>query len=427
MSDQPAAQSPARYHSAAILLHWLLALLLAYQFALGLRLDAPAAAAEKFTAYQLHKSVGILILLASLARLGVRLTKPRPAELEAGWRGLAARAVHGLFYAVMIGGPLTGWAVVSTAKIKIPTVLFGVLPWPNLPLGRGAGDAAELGHAVLVWLLPALVALHVAGVLYHLAKRDEVPGRMFGSAAPLALSIAGALALLVACVATGLAGPLAHLWGAGPSGSAPAALAPPAAPSDAATSEPADAEAAMTAPTDEPAASEQAAAPLGADWAVQSGSTLGFSTAYSGTAISGSFRRWDAQIHFAEDDLAHARIAATIQTGSAQSGDSERDETMKGADLLDVAGFPVARFSATGFQRLAPGRYAANGTLSLHGVSRPVRLVFTLKVDGDAALAQGSTTLSRLGFGVGGGDWAATDQVPDNVAIHFTIKARRKP
>ena len=61
----------------------------------------------------------------------------------------------------------------------------------------------------------------------------------------------------------------------------------------------------------------------------------------------------------------------------------------------------------------------------MHGVSRPVRLVFNLKLVGDTAEAQGSTTLNRLAFGVGSDEWAATDQIADPVTVQFTIRARR--
>ena len=157
------ANSPAlaRYHAAAMMLHWLLAALLVFQFALGLRLE-DTATALKFTAYQFHKSIGITILLLSLTRLALRLVLPRPAELGNGWQKLAARLTHWAFYGVMLLVPLSGWIIVSTAKLKMPTMLFGLVPWPNLPLPVLFNDPAKLAHTVLAWALPALIALHVA-------------------------------------------------------------------------------------------------------------------------------------------------------------------------------------------------------------------------------------------------------------------------
>ncbi|MFM5893987.1 MAG: cytochrome b, partial [Novosphingobium sp.] len=205
------SQSPARYHTAAIVLHWLLAGLLVYQFALGLRLDE-LKGSDKFVAFQLHKSIGITVLLLSLARAAMRQFVPRPAEFGAGAQKLAAKLVHWGFYAVMLLGPLTGWIVVSTAKIKLPTMLFGVVPWPHLPLPAAFNEPADLAHTVLVWSLPALILLHVAGVLYHWRLRDEVPGRMLTKGLPQIIAIGAGLLWLVASAGFGNAGTLPNLW-----------------------------------------------------------------------------------------------------------------------------------------------------------------------------------------------------------------------
>ena len=180
-TDRAKSPPSARYHAAAIALHWLLAALLVFQFALGLRLeDVPGP--QKFTAFQFHKSIGITILLLSLARLALRLAIPRPAELGEGLQKLAGRLTHWAFYAVMLLVPLSGWIIVSTAKLKVPTMLFGLVNWPHLPLPAAFNQPADAAHTVLAWALPALIVLHVAAVIYHLRQRDAVPQRMFPAA-----------------------------------------------------------------------------------------------------------------------------------------------------------------------------------------------------------------------------------------------------
>ncbi len=418
MTANPAQSAPpARYHGAAMALHWLLAALLVFQFALGLRLDE-VAGSQKFTAYQFHKSIGITILLLSLARLALRLAVPRPVEVGDGLQKLAGRLTHWAFYGVMLLAPLSGWIIVSTAKLKLPTVLFGLVTWPNLPLPAGFNQPAGLAHTVLAWSLPALIALHVAAVVYHLRQRDAVPARMFPAALAPVLGLVSGLTLLAMTAALGLAGPIPDLWVRAP---APLAAAPLAV-------EPAES-ASEIAPTDLPSplasATADAAVALSCDWMVQPGSRLGFTAQYSVEPVTGTFRKWSARIKFCPDDLPRASFAATISLASADTRDPSRDENLRGPSFFDVARFAQARFTASGFKALAPGRYAASGTLSLHGVSRPVRLVFNLKVVGDTADAQGSTTLSRLAFGVGSDEWTATDQIPDPVTVQFTIRARR--
>lgn len=414
---------PVRYHRAAMTLHWLLAALLAFQFALGLRLESIAVLSDRFNAYQLHKSVGILILLLSLIRLGLRYLLSRPVAADAGTKGMAAKLTHGLFYGVMIGGPLTGWAVVSTAKIKLPTVLFGIIPWPHLPLSAALQEPAVAAHTVLAWLLPALIALHLAGVAWHWRQDDGVAQRMVPGAMPRSGTLLGGLALLAlaALVGTVLTAPK---WWRGISAvpAAVPALAAQPVQSVLATTAP---QAIEPDPAPEPTLSEAAVA-LGSEWQMVPGSRLGFSTSYAGTAINGSFGNWRAEIHFDPVNPGQARISATIMLASARSGDAERDETLKGPSFFNVASQPTARFSASGFQRVGKDRYTAAGSLALNGVSRPVRLTFTLVITGDKARASGSASLSRLAYRIGRDEWEATDQIPDPVGVSFTINAVRK-
>jgi cytochrome b561 len=96
----------------------------------------PAQGHGQLAGYQFHKSVGFLILALSLARLIVRLVARRPAPAEGSPAvKLLVKVVHVLLYAIMIVGPLSGWIMVSTSKIRMQTMVFGTLPVPNLPVG----------------------------------------------------------------------------------------------------------------------------------------------------------------------------------------------------------------------------------------------------------------------------------------------------
>src|SRR5690606_8188057 len=96
-----------------------------------------------------------------------------PDAVEGGFQGFLAKAVHTLLYVFMIGAPLTGWALVSTSSIVVPTVWWGVIPWPHLPLPQAMGELFEQAHELIAWIGLALIVLHVAGALRHqLLLRD---------------------------------------------------------------------------------------------------------------------------------------------------------------------------------------------------------------------------------------------------------------
>src|SRR5690606_5390738 len=140
----------------------------------------------------------------SLARLAWRLTHRPPAKVEGGFQGFLAAAVHTLLYVFMIGMPLTGWALVLTDPTGIPTVLYGTIPWPHLPLPDALNETAEGAHELLAWIGLALIVLHLAGALRHqLLLRDGLLRRM-APAGKAALAF-GLLALaVVTYFATGM-------------------------------------------------------------------------------------------------------------------------------------------------------------------------------------------------------------------------------
>ena len=198
----------ARYSRTAMLLHWALALLLAFQLALGWQLDGLSRGAAQFSGYQLHKSLGITILLLSLARLAIRFWHRRPpAFVDSKWAGWAAKSVHALLYVVMIGGPLSGWIIVSTGKVQFPTLLFGVVPWPHLPVPDGWHEPAEGLHAAMAWLFVGLLVLHVLGALRHQFVKDEnilarmIPAALVARTAAIVAAVLGIGAVGAAYVA----------------------------------------------------------------------------------------------------------------------------------------------------------------------------------------------------------------------------------
>lgn len=183
------SRTVSSYSRTAIVLHWLIALLLIGNFAGGLLMEDlfnspdPASRQLGFTIAQLHKSIGLTILMLSLLRLGVRLVAgapPLPDHMTALERFLA-KLTHWGFYAVMILVPLSGWVMVSASPLGFPTVWFGLFEWPHLPIGtsKQVSGAASEAHEVMAFLGAGLFVLHVAGALkHHFFDRDDVLARM---------------------------------------------------------------------------------------------------------------------------------------------------------------------------------------------------------------------------------------------------------
>ncbi|HEV7386577.1 MAG TPA: YceI family protein [Phenylobacterium sp.] len=420
----------SRYASVAILLHWTIALAIAAQVSIAWRMGGRLTP-ETFALIQLHKSIGVTILVLSIIRLGWRLTNPPPPEPRrlARWEIVLSQVVHWGFYVIMIGMPLTGWLMVSASRTQIPTLLYGKVPWPNVPGIDSLAPAAKKvwesvgvnGHGLLAYGFYALFILHVAGALKHQLFERDMP--VFSRMAPGAVAgrwwdprlLLVVVAVLGAAAFGTLVQPPRPVMGPPPAAAAPAAS--PAEEPAPAPSAPAAAPIAAAQPPAAPASTGPVA------WKVAPGSALTFTTSWSGDAVQGRFDSWKADILFGPEALDKSKVTVTIDMTSARTGDPQRDASLPAGDWFDAATHPKAVFTATRFEKTGADRYVAHGTLNLRGVTKPLDLPFKLTITGDKARVSGDTSLDRTVFGVGQGEFTATDQVPAKVAVHVQLTA----
>lgn len=172
---------PTAWNPLARAFHWLMAVLILAQGTVGWighEMERSPAKIEVMTA---HKSLGITLLLLVLLRLAWRATHrapPHPAG-SSRWEIRAAGLSHVGLYLLMIALPLSGWLAASTSIV--PWKLWWLIPWPDIAATDEAlHEIAEETHEVLVKVLIALVAVHVAAALrHHFLKRNDVLLRMW--------------------------------------------------------------------------------------------------------------------------------------------------------------------------------------------------------------------------------------------------------
>jgi cytochrome b561 len=191
-SAREAMLSGDRYNAAAIVLHWLIALLIVVQLFLGWWMNewVPDHSPQQDAIQSWHVSLGVTILLLVIVRIAARIARPPPPEPAdiPGWERPLINITHSLFYVLLLAIPLTGWALISTGSD--PISLWG-LPWPRLPgMSQYAHDRA-VRHGLksihtywLIWLALLNLALHVAGALKHQFDGHPVLWRMLPGAPP---------------------------------------------------------------------------------------------------------------------------------------------------------------------------------------------------------------------------------------------------
>ena len=162
------------------------------------------------------------------------------------------------------------------------------------------------------------------------------------------------------------------------------------------------------------------------DYVQAPGSTLAFAGKYQGEVFVGRFPGFSTRLSFDPNKLDAARLEVTIPMATATTRNADYDGEMRGASFFDAAKFPQATYVATKFRALGGNRYAADGTLTLRGASKPVTLNFEWTQGGNPVLF-GRAGVQRLAFGVGGGQWADTGLIPDAIAVSTRVVFKPAP
>jgi cytochrome b561 len=168
-----------RYGTPAIVLHWLLALLVAFMASLGWYMMTVEHDPGGRWYMDLHKSIGLIVFGLVLLRVIWRLLH-KPDPLPAGvprWQSHLSSLTHGLLYACMILLPVTG--ILGAEYSRAGLAFFGI-PLQAVAPNRTTSKLFFEIHETLVWTLVTLVALHVMAAFKHLlVDRDQVFERMW--------------------------------------------------------------------------------------------------------------------------------------------------------------------------------------------------------------------------------------------------------
>jgi polyisoprenoid-binding protein YceI len=160
-----------------------------------------------------------------------------------------------------------------------------------------------------------------------------------------------------------------------------------------------------------------------ADWKSDpAGSKLEFFATFEGSPVPGVFKEFDTRLHLDPDSPAAGSLEVTIKVTSADMSIADVNREIATKGWFDYAGFPQAEFRSSDMRRVGGDRYAARGTLSLKGAKQAVEVPFTFAGSGSGATMEGEFTLKRGAFGIGTGEWAATDTIGGDVKVRFKVK-----
>jgi len=399
--------SSQRYTNVAITMHWVIAISIVGMILGGWYMgDLPDGAPGQYFLYQMHKSIGITILLLTVARIIWRVMN-RPPALPDEMNGLektASHLVHLGFYGLMIALPLTGWLYSSVSvKLDVPTVLYGIISWPDVPFVEGlkteaASGAVNFIHSKLAWVVLALLGLHVAGAIKHEFSAEEgvlkrmIPG-LFGKAEKPAAPGRGAVtafgsALAVLIIIAGASPALSILSGSGQAVSADAAFEP--------------------------------------NWTVNpDASSIEFSGTHDGNIYTGTFSNWDAAIQFDPDDPGNGEVRVTVSTTSAEASQKLYTDSLPSPEWFNTGAFPTASVEILNITETAGGNYISTARLTLKHLTVDADFPFSLEIAGDTARMTGQAVFQRKALDLGQSSDPNADWVAEDVSVNVVVEAAR--
>jgi polyisoprenoid-binding protein YceI len=90
--------------------------------------------------------------------------------------------------------------------------------------------------------------------------------------------------------------------------------------------------------------------------------------------VAGLFNKFEASAVSSKPDFSDAVFNLTVDVASVNTNIDKRDEHLRSADFFDVAKYPTMTFKSTGIKSTAKDKYELSGTLTFHGVSKPVTM-----------------------------------------------------
>lgn len=157
-----------RYPPLMRWMHWLtgvllLAIIAGGWFMTGLDSSVP----YKYDIYDLHKSLGVLIILLMVLRVGIRKfsTVPKYPDSLSKFSRIVATATHHTLYLLAFLVPISGYLMSNAGGRDVP--FFGLTAPRVISENSDVASALHSFHVLVPYILLALVGLHIVAALYH--------------------------------------------------------------------------------------------------------------------------------------------------------------------------------------------------------------------------------------------------------------------
>jgi len=173
---------PRTYTATARALHWITAALVLTMAPIGIAMANFQLGALGDVLYDIHRSIGAILLPIVLARLAYRLTNPPPPLPDdiPAIQQLAANLTHWAMYVLLIVQSFVGW--IATSAYRAPIKVFWLFELPPIwPVDQPFSEKMFAVHRFIGIALVFLICAHIGAALFHhFVRKDDVLTRMLG-------------------------------------------------------------------------------------------------------------------------------------------------------------------------------------------------------------------------------------------------------
>lgn len=190
---------------------------------------------------------------------------------------------------------------------------------------------------------------------------------------------------------------------------------------------------AFSRPATAPAASPVMSADASGTYAIDAGhSFVTFATTHLGVSYAyGRFNEVGGSFTLDEADPSKSEIRVVIQAKSIDTNSEGRDKHLRGSDFFDAEQFPEVVFESKKVSKVEDGVFKVEGTLSAHGVTKPLTVEAEMVGAGDRGQRFGFRAGFRTGFTFKRTDFdmsymADNGMLGDEVEVMVSIEGAKK-
>ena len=154
---------------------------------------------------------------------------------------------------------------------------------------------------------------------------------------------------------------------------------------------------------------------------VNEGSKVSFVIKNFGMNTNGSLTGLNGNIAFDALHVENSHFDVTVAANSINTNNNKRDGHLRKEEYFDVAKYAAIRLASTEVRKTAvAGTFTFVGLLTIKGISKKIAFDFSATPKNGGQLFEGSFSINRRDFGVGGGSMVLSD----NVAVTLSVFAR---